>query len=67
MPLQPTLDILIPLFVGAFCALVALGPPQEDPPLALVGTLAGVAQGAALYWRRSHPRAGDADRRSRAA
>ena len=53
--LQRVLDVLIPLLVGAFCVLLALGPPYEAPPLPLLGALAGAGQGAALAWRRARP------------
>ena len=48
-------DIAIPLLVGLFLVLVALGPPDEDPPWTLVGIVVGAGQAAALCWRRSHP------------
>jgi signal transduction histidine kinase len=48
-------DVAIPVVVAIFLVLLILGPPREDPPWTLVGTVAGLVQGAALYWRRSHP------------
>ena len=48
-------DIAIPVAVSVWLVMLILGPPREDPPWTLVGMLAGIAQGAALYWRRSHP------------
>lgn len=45
----------IPVAVVLWLVLLILGPPREDPPWTLVGMLAGVAQGAALDWRRSQP------------
>ena len=48
-------DIAVPVVVAVWLVMLILGPPREDPPWTLVGMLAGIAQGAALYWRRSHP------------
>jgi signal transduction histidine kinase len=49
------MDIAVPVVVSVWLVMLILGPPQEDPPWTLVGILAGIAQGAALYWRRSQP------------
>ena len=48
-------DVAVPVLVALFLVMLILGPPREEPPWTLVGMLAGIAQGAALYWRRSHP------------
>jgi len=53
--LRRIVDIAVPALVAVFLVMLILGPPREDPPWTLVGMLAGIAQGAALYWRRSHP------------
>ena len=49
------MDVAVPVVVAVFLVMLILGPPREDPPWTLVGVIAGIAQGAALYWRRSHP------------
>jgi signal transduction histidine kinase len=48
-------DVAVPVVVSVWLVMLILGPPREDPPWTLVGMLAGIGQGAALYWRRSHP------------
>jgi signal transduction histidine kinase len=49
-------DIAIPVLVGLFLvALVEDGSADDPPWLTALGMLAGAAQGAALWWRRSHP------------
>jgi signal transduction histidine kinase len=48
-------DIAIPVVVAVWLVLLILGPPREAPPWTLIGTVAGIASGAALYWRRTHP------------
>ena len=53
--LRRVADILIPVVVGVWLAMLILGPPQEEMPWGLVGLIAALGQGAALYWRRSHP------------
>jgi signal transduction histidine kinase len=52
---QRIADVAIPVVVGLWLVLLVLGPPNEGPPWTLVGMLAGLGQGAALYWRRTHP------------
>ena len=49
------MDVAVPVVVAVWLVMLILGPPREDPPWTLVGMVAGIAQGAALYWRRSHP------------
>jgi signal transduction histidine kinase len=53
--LRRIVDVVIPVVVALFLVMLILGPPDEAPPWTLVGMLAGIVQGAALYWRRSHP------------
>jgi len=53
--LRRIVDVAVPVVVAIWLVMLILGPPREDPPWTLVGILAGIAQGAALYWRRSHP------------
>jgi signal transduction histidine kinase len=53
--LRRIVDVGVPLVVAVWLSMLILGPPREDPPWTLVGVLAGIAQGAALYWRRVHP------------
>jgi signal transduction histidine kinase len=54
--LQLAADVAIPLVVALFLmSLVADYSDDEPAPLPLLGLLAAVAQGAALWWRRSHP------------
>jgi signal transduction histidine kinase len=49
-------DIAIPVVVGLFLvALVEDGSADDPPWLTALGMLAGAGQGAALWWRRSHP------------
>ena len=42
-------DVAVPVAVALFLVALVLGPPREDPPWTLVGTVAGIVQGAALY------------------
>ena len=49
------MDVAVPVVVAVWLVMLILGPPREDPPWTLVGVIAGIVQGAALYWRRSHP------------
>lgn len=52
------LDALIPFVMGAFLALVVLDEGEKrdvDSLLILLGVILGLAQGAALWWRRRHP------------
>jgi len=44
----------VSLVVALYLVLLAL-EPDNGPWLALLGMLVGAAQGAALWWRRSHP------------
>jgi signal transduction histidine kinase len=54
--LRRAADVAIPLLVGLFLAsLIEDGSLGRPPALTVLGMLAGVAQGAALWWRRSHP------------
>lgn len=54
--LRRTADVAVPIVVGLYLFLLVTDPSQWlDPPLTLVGTVAAVAQGAALWWRRSRP------------
>ena len=54
--LQRFVDVAIPLVVALFLvSLVADYSGDEPAPLPLLGLLAAAAQGAALWWRRSHP------------
>ena len=54
--LQRVVDVAIPLVVALFLmSLVADYSGDEPAPLPLLGLLAAAAQGAALWWRRSHP------------
>ncbi len=50
-------DVTIPWGVGLFLVLVVLeeGKHNDSSALILLGIALGVAQGAALWWRRSHP------------
>jgi len=54
--LQRIADIAIPVVVVLYLGgLVSDRPNHSGELLTLVGMLAAAAQGAALYWRRSHP------------
>jgi len=53
--LRRVADLAVPVVVAVWLVLLILGPPKEDPPWGLLGTVAGIGSGAALYWRRSHP------------
>lgn len=50
-------DVTIPWGVGLFLVLVVLeeGKHNDSSALILLGIALAVAQGAALWWRRSHP------------
>ena len=48
-------DVAIPVVVGLWLVLLVLDWSEEEEPWTLVGVLAALGQGAALYWRRSHP------------
>ena len=50
-------DVTIPWGVGLFLVLVVLeeGKHNDSSALILLGIALGVAQGAALWWRRCHP------------
>jgi signal transduction histidine kinase len=54
--LQRIADLVVSLGVGLFLmAMVAGGAARHAAPLTALGLVAGAAQGAALWWRRSHP------------
>ncbi len=55
--LRRTVALALPAAVGLFLALIALVEEDLSPALTLLGVLVGLVQGAALWWRRSHPRA----------
>jgi hypothetical protein len=50
-------DVAVPLAVGIFLVLVALGEGDDGAPTGVVLLLVALAvvQGVALRWRRSHP------------
>lgn len=54
--LQRVVDVAIAVATGLFLASLVGEFAQEHPaPLPLLGMLAGLVQGAALWWRRSRP------------
>lgn len=55
--LRQIADKAIPPVVALWLCMVVLdfAPPEHGPWLAGLGALAGLGQGIALYWRRSHP------------
>jgi signal transduction histidine kinase len=54
--LQQIADVAIPVVVAVYLVgLVNDRPNDTGELLTLAGMVAGVVQGAALYWRRSHP------------
>ena len=56
--MQRGLDVLLPVGVAGFTALLVLGEPgteRHSPAVTLLGLLAALAHGAALCWRRSRP------------
>ena len=52
---QRLLDLLIALAVGGLLVLVVLDPSVEAGPLKGLGVALALVQGAALWWRRTHP------------
>jgi signal transduction histidine kinase len=53
---QRIADVVVSLGVGLFLrAMVACGARRHAAPLTALGLVAGAVQGAALWWRRSHP------------
>jgi signal transduction histidine kinase len=54
--LQRIADLVVSLGVGLFLmAMVSGSAARHAAPLTALGLVAGAAQGAALWWRRSHP------------
>jgi signal transduction histidine kinase len=53
--LQRITDVAVPLLVALFLASLVESSKGDPAPLVVLGILAGLAQGAALWWRRSHP------------
>jgi hypothetical protein len=48
---------MLPLGTGLFLVMLVVDQPQPPPPvLEMIGCLAGLIQGVALFWRRSRPR-----------
>ncbi|WP_406311268.1 histidine kinase [Streptosporangium sp. NBC_01639] len=55
-PLRRLADVAVSLAVGLYLIALMMDNPVPRPdPLVILGMLAGGAQGAALWWRRSHP------------
>jgi signal transduction histidine kinase len=51
------IDLVLPIGTGLFLVMLVVDQPQPPPPvLEVIGCLAGVVQGVALFWRRSRPR-----------
>jgi signal transduction histidine kinase len=54
--LQRIADVAVPVVVALFLASLVEDLAQDQPDaIVLLGILAGLAQGAALWWRRTHP------------
>ena len=53
--LQRAVDIALPVVVALFLASLVESTVGLSTPLTLLGVAAGLTQGAALWWRRSHP------------
>ncbi|MGJ6964643.1 sensor histidine kinase [Streptosporangium sp. G11] len=55
-PLQRITDVAVSLVIGLYLVALVMDEVVPRPgPLVVLGMIAGAAQGAALWWRRSHP------------
>ncbi|WP_326826621.1 hypothetical protein [Streptosporangium sp. NBC_01756] len=55
-PLRRLADVAVSFAVGLYLIALMMDNPVPRPdPLVILGMLAGGAQGAVLWWRRSHP------------